>query len=110
VFRDYFSHAGVAAIIFPTTAVPALPFGAKGDVAVGDRRISLFTALARNITPTGSAGIPGLVLPAGLTSSGLPVAVELDAPAGGERALLALGMSVADLLGSISPPHFISAA
>ena len=110
VFRDYFSRTGVAAIIFPTTVVPALPIGAEGEVTVGDRRISLFTALARNITPTGSGGIPGLVLPAGLTSSGLPVAVELDAPAGGDRALLALGVSVADVLGSIPPPHFISAA
>jgi mandelamide amidase len=105
VFRDYFSRTGVAAIIFPATAVPALPIGAERDVAVGNRRISLFTALARNITPTGSAGIPGLVLPAGLTSSGLPVAIELDASAGSDRTLLALGLSVVDVLGSVSPPH-----
>ena len=83
----------------------ALPIGAEGDVTVGHRRISLFAALARNITPTGSAAIPGLVLPAGLTSSGLPVAIELDAAAGSDRALLALGMSVADVLGSVSPPR-----
>jgi indoleacetamide hydrolase len=105
LFYDYFSRTGVAAIIFPATAVPALPIGAEGDVTVGDRRISLFTALARNITPTGSAAIPGLVLPAGLTSSGLPVAIELDAAPGSDRTLLALGMSVADVLGSVSPPH-----
>ena len=104
LFADYFSRTGVAAIIFPATAVPALPIGAE-DVTVGDRRISLFTALARNITPTGSAAIPGLVLPAGLTSSGLPVAIELDAAAGSDRALLALGMSVADVLGSVTPPR-----
>ena len=105
LYQDYFSRTGVAAIVFPATAVPALPVGAESDVTVRDRRVSLFTALARNITPTGSAAIPGLVLPAGLTSSGLPVALELDAPAGTDRALLALGMSVADALGPIPPPH-----
>ena len=105
LYQDYFSHTGVAAIVFPATAVPAPPVGAEGDVTIRDRRISLFTALARNITPTGSAAIPGLVLPAGLTSSGLPVAIELDGPAGTDRALLALGVSVAEVLGPIPPPH-----
>ncbi len=105
LYQDYFSRTGVAAIVFPATAVPALPVGAEGDVSIGSRRISLFTALARNITPTGSAAIPGLVLPAGLTASGLPVGIELDAPAGTDRALLALGMSVAEILGAVPPPR-----
>ena len=104
-YRDYFARTGVAAIVFPATAVPALPIGAQGEVAIGARRISLFTALARNITPAGSATTPGLVLPAGLTSAGLPVALELDAPPGTDRALLALAMSVAELLGPLPAPH-----
>ena len=104
LFQGFFSRTGVAAIIFPATLVPALPIGATGTMVRG-HKVSQFTALARNITPAPSARIPGLVLPAGLTSSGLPVSIELDAPAGGDRALLALGMSVADVLGSIPPPH-----
>jgi mandelamide amidase len=105
LYREYFARTGVAAIIFPATAVPAPPVGAEGTVSVGDRQISLFTALARNITPTGSAAIPGLVLPAGLTSAGLPIAIELDGPAGRDRALLELGMSVEHLLGPLPPPR-----
>ena len=104
-YREYFARTGVAAIVFPATAVPAPPVGAEGAVSVGDRQIHLFTALARNITPTGSAAIPGLVLPAGLTSSGLPVAIELDGRAGMDRALLELGMSVEHLLGPLPPPR-----
>ena len=104
-YREYFARTGVAAIVFPATAVPAPPVGAEGAVSVGDRQIPLFTALARNITPTGSAAIPGLVLPAGLTSSGLPVAIELDGRAGMDRALLELGMSVEHLLGPLPPPR-----
>jgi len=87
------------------TCVPALPIGPEADVPIDNRQISLFTALARNITPTSAAGLPGLVLPAGLTRSGLPVAIELDAPAGADRGLLALGMSVARVLGTPVPPR-----
>jgi indoleacetamide hydrolase len=108
LYREYFSRTGVAAIVFPATAVPALPIGAEGDVTIGAHRVSLFNALARNITPAGSATTPGLVLPAGLTSSGLPVAIELDGPPGTDRALLALGMSVAEVVGPLPPPRSLS--
>jgi Asp-tRNA(Asn)/Glu-tRNA(Gln) amidotransferase A subunit family amidase len=73
-------------------------------VSIDNRPVSLFTALARNITPTSAAALPGLVLPAGLTRSGLPVAIELDAQGGADRALLALGMSVTRVLGTPVPP------
>ena len=104
-FHDHFLRSGVAAMVFPVTCVPALPIGPEADVPIDNRQISLFTALARNITPTSAAGLPGLVLPAGLTRSGLPVAIELDAPAGADRGLLALGMSVARVLGTPVPPR-----
>ena len=49
---------------------------------------------------------PDSYLPAGLTSAGLPVAVELDAAAGTDRALLGLGTSLAQVLGPIPLPRF----
>jgi Asp-tRNA(Asn)/Glu-tRNA(Gln) amidotransferase A subunit family amidase len=102
--HSHFASNGIAALVFPVTCVPALPIGPETDVSIENRRVSLFTALARNITPTSAAGLPGLVLPAGLTHSGLPVAIELDAQGGTDRALLALGMSVAHVLGTAVPP------
>jgi Asp-tRNA(Asn)/Glu-tRNA(Gln) amidotransferase A subunit family amidase len=104
-FQDCFSREGIAAFIFPTTATPALPIDIKDGDLVGGRRVSLYTALARNIVPAPAAGVPGLVLPAGLTASGLPVSIELDAPAGTDRALFALGAAVVDVLGPIPPPR-----
>jgi mandelamide amidase len=104
-FHDHFARSNVAAMVFPATCVPALPIGPEAQVRIADRKVSLFTALARNITPTGAAGLPGLVVPAGLTQSGLPVGIELDARAGTDRTLLALGMSVAGVLGTPVPPR-----
>jgi indoleacetamide hydrolase len=105
LYRDYFARTGVAAIVFPTTMVPALPIGTADTVTIRGRQVSFETAIARNIAPGSTAGLPGLVLPAGLTASGLPVAIELDGPAGNDRALLALGARVAEVLGSIPPPR-----
>jgi indoleacetamide hydrolase len=105
LYREYFARTGVAAIVFPTTMVPALPIGAPDTVTIRGREVSFDTAIARNIAPGSTAGLPGLVLPAGLTAGGLPVAIELDGPAGNDRALLALGAKVAEVLGPIPPPR-----
>ena len=67
--------------------------------------VPLKTAVARNIAPGSVAGLPGLVLPAGLTSGGLPVTLEFDGPTGTDRALLALGVSLERMLGRIPAPR-----
>jgi indoleacetamide hydrolase len=73
-------------------------------VVIRGRKVPFDVAIARNIAPGSTAGLPGLVLPAALTSDGLPVAIELDGPAGSDRALLALGQSVSEVLGPIPAP------
>jgi mandelamide amidase len=60
--------------------------------------------VARNIAPGSTAGLPGLVLPVGLTAQGLPVSLEFDAPPASDRALLALGVSLEHTLGAIPAP------
>jgi len=69
--------------------------------------VTFESAVARNIAPGSTAGVPGLVLAAGLTAGGLPVALEFDAPAGGDRALLALGEALERVLGTIPAPLFL---
>jgi mandelamide amidase len=105
MYKDYFARSGVAAIVFPTTILPAPKLGEEDmEVEVGGRRIPLDEAMSRNIAPGSTAGLPGLVLPAGLTSSGLPVALEFDGPAGSDRALLAVGLALEAVLGKLPPP------
>jgi indoleacetamide hydrolase len=105
LFQEYFSRTQVAAIVFPATLVPPPLIGEETTLkAGGGRSLPFEVAVARNIAPGSTAGLPGLVLPAGLSNSGLPIAVEFDAPAASDRALLALGLSLERALGPIAPP------
>jgi len=105
LYQDYFGRTGVAAVVFPATMIAAPPIGEDASVIIQGRKVRFDTAIARNISPGSTAGIPGLVLPAGLTSAGLPVGIEFDAPAAADRPLLALGASLERALGSIPPPN-----
>jgi indoleacetamide hydrolase len=104
LYRDYFARTGVAAIVFPTTILPAPVIGEEAmEVQVRGRKMPFDQAISRNIAPGSTAGLPGLVLPAGLTS-GLPVALEFDGASGSDRALLALGLALEEVLGRLPPP------
>ena len=105
LYQDYFARTGVAAMVFPTTLVAAPRIGEETTVDIGGRPLPFDTAVARNIAPGSTAGVPGLVLPVGLTHAGLPVSIEFDAPAGADRALLALGLSAERALGTPPAPR-----
>jgi mandelamide amidase len=105
LYRDYFARTQVAAMLFPTTLIAAPRIGEETTLQVGSRSLPFETAVARNIAPGSTAGLPGLVLPVGLSRAGLPVSIELDAPSGADRALLALGLGVERELASLPAPR-----
>ena len=76
----------------------------EGNVDIDGKAVPFATAIARNITPGSTLGLPGLVLPCGLTTGGLPVAIELDGSAGSDRRLLAIGMAVETVLAPLPAP------
>ena len=104
VYRQYFAQTGVTAIVFPATMIPPPLIGEDVEVSIRGKKVPFETAVARNIAPGSTAGIPGLVLPAGMTSGGLPVALEFDGQAGTDRSLLALGLSLERVLGAVPAP------
>jgi Asp-tRNA(Asn)/Glu-tRNA(Gln) amidotransferase A subunit family amidase len=104
LFRDYFAKQKTDAIVFPATIVPAPLIGDEDMLNVNGQKVSFTTAISRNIDPGSTTGLPGLVLPAGLTPGGLPVSLEFDGPAGSDRRLLAIGVALERALGPLPPP------
>lgn len=103
-FRRWFADNGTAAIVFPTVRIAATPIG-QDPVDIDGKQVTFAEAVGRNIASGSTAGLPGLVLPSGLTKLGLPVSIEFDGPAGSDRALLALGQQIEQRLGRLPPPR-----
>lgn len=112
LYRDYFASQGVEAVMFPTTVVTA----PKIDTIKGSDKLSYttggvektaqdtFGTCIRNTDPCTNAGIPSLSIPVGLTSNGLPVGMQIDGPQGSDANLLAIGMGIEVIWGSIKAP------
>ncbi len=98
-YADYFSNNRVRAILFPTTPLPARPITADlSTVALGGRQVPTFPSYIRNTDPGSNAGIPGISLPAGVSSEGLPIGLELDGPVGSDQQLLGIAVAIETLL------------
>jgi amidase len=97
-YQDWLTENGYDLLLTPTLATPPLRIGAyhgKGlwPTVLGLTRFMPFTPLM-NLT-----GFPAISVPAGLSSEGLPIGVQLAAPRGGEALLL----SVARQLETLQP-------
>jgi len=102
--RGYFQQHGLIALAFPPVMVPPPKIGQEAEVEIRGQKVSLLVAMGRNTALGSCASMAGLVLPAGMTSNGLPVGLEFDALTGNDRGLLALGLSVEKVLDPIPAP------
>ena len=93
-YRSYFAAHEVDAMVFPTSPLPPPLIGEDETVMLNGRAVPTFMTVVRNTDPGSNAGIPGISVPVGLTSGGLPVGLGFDAPAGRDRDLLALALAV----------------
>jgi mandelamide amidase len=103
--RRYFADHGVAAIAFPAVRIPPPLIGDDKEAEILGQKIPFRAAIGRNLGQGSCAGMPCLVLPAGMTSTGLPIGIEFDALPGSDRDLLALGLSLEQVLGPMSAPR-----
>jgi Asp-tRNA(Asn)/Glu-tRNA(Gln) amidotransferase A subunit family amidase len=92
------------ALAFAPAWMPAFAQGDADSVEIGGHQVDLFAAIGRNIGLGSCASLACLVLPSGMTASGLPVGLEFDALPGRDRRLLALGLSLERALGPIPAP------
>jgi mandelamide amidase len=103
-YRRYFRERGVAAVVFPTTPLPAAKIGADDTIMLNGQPVPTFGTFIRNLCPGSAAGIPGLTLPAGLTKAGLPVGLALDGPESSDLRLLAIGIALETELPRLPAP------
>ncbi|MBI2993192.1 MAG: amidase [Gammaproteobacteria bacterium] len=92
--QRYFADNRLDAMIVPATLCAAPLIGEENETTIDGRKVSIFDALGHNAVLAPSCGLPALTVPAGLTKSGLPVAIEVDVLAGGDEKLLALGLGI----------------
>lgn len=102
--RRFFEQHGLAALAFPPVLTYPPRIGEEKEVTIVGQKVPLNIAVGRNTALASCASMASLVLPAGLTSQGLPVGLEFDVLTGGDRQLLALGLSLERTLGSIPAP------
>ena len=82
-YKNAFEHCDL--IVSPVTPTPAWKFGEKSDDPLSMYLSDILT-ISANL-----AGIPGLSVPGGFTSDGLPVGVQLQGPHFSESKLLQAG-------------------
>lgn len=102
LLNGWFVDHRIDAMLFPATMTTATLIGVDQTIRIGGADIAFAKAMGRNIAPGSTAGLPGLVLAAGV-ADGLPVGIELDGPAGSDRKLLAIGVAIETLLGVFRP-------
>jgi indoleacetamide hydrolase len=102
--RRYFEDHDVVVLAFPAVRMPPPLIGEDKEVEILGMKVPIRAAMGRNLGQGSCAGMACLVLPAGMTSTGLPIGFEFDALAGRDRELLALGLSLERTLGPIPAP------
>ncbi|MEH2278235.1 MAG: amidase family protein [Nostoc sp.] len=105
LFSSIFEFSGVDALFYPACPITAPTIGAE-SVDLNGTSIEVIKALARNEDPAAGAGMPALVLSAGIGCSGLPVGLELLGPRGSDRHLLRVGRVVEQVLPKAPRPLF----
>jgi indoleacetamide hydrolase len=107
-YRRHFSERGIAAVVFPTTPLPAAKIGDDNTVELNGVPVPTFGTFIRNLCPGSAAGLPGLTLPAGQTKAGLPFGIALDGPEHSDHQLLAIALALEPLLPRLPAPRLAS--
>ena len=112
LYRDHFARQAIEGVLFPTCPIPPPLIDPDftghveiNGVAQPGGPAAQFQVLIRNVDPGSNAGIPGLAQPAGMTTDGLPVGLEIDGPLGSDRRLLEIGLAIELLLGRPPAPR-----
>ncbi len=97
---DLAYQSGVDAILTPATPSPAFALGEKGSADPVEMYLNDVFTVTVNM-----AGLPGLVVPAGLSSDGLPLGLQLIGRPFDEETLFALGHAIEQAAPKLEAPE-----
>jgi mandelamide amidase len=108
-YKELFRTNNLSAIVYPAVPVLAPAIRPDGDspddtIELNGRQVSQFDTVSRNTPLSSVVGTPSLTIPAGLSSSGLPVGLTFDGLDGSDSCLLGLGLSLEAVLGRLPRP------
>jgi Asp-tRNA(Asn)/Glu-tRNA(Gln) amidotransferase A subunit family amidase len=103
-YRRAFKEYGVAALVFPTTPLPAAKIGEDYTVMLNGAPVPTLATFIRNLGPGSTVGLPGLSLPAGMTKAGLPVGIAIDGPQDSDQEALAIAAALETVLPPLPAP------
>ncbi|BCJ90494.1 glutamyl-tRNA(Gln) amidotransferase subunit A [Terrihabitans soli] len=92
--------AGVDAVLTPTTPSPAFAIGSKGSADPVEMYLNDIFTVTVNM-----AGLPGISVPAGSSTEGLPLGLQLIGRPFDEETLFALGQVIEDAAGIHPKPE-----
>jgi len=104
LYADTFAKHKLDALVFPTTPLPAQLEENAMEVMLNGKMLPTFFTFISNTDPGSNAGLPGLSVPMGLTSDGLPLGMALEGPAGSDRRLLGIGLALEGVLPPMPAP------
>ncbi|MCG2620468.1 hypothetical protein LVY72_00910 [Arthrobacter sp. I2-34] len=109
LYRAVVEEAGVSAVIQPTAPVTAPAIGNGKDtsgtaIELNGRQLPVFETVIRHTNLAGVIGLAGISLPAGTSSAGLPIGIELDTVPGADSDLLWLARQIEALLPAAARP------
>ncbi len=105
-YANYFTDNRVDAVLFPTSPLVTRPIGQDETVDLNGTQVPTFATFIRNTDPASNAGIPGISIPTGLSSSGLPIGMELDSAEGNDDHLLMIARLIEELVDCRAAPNF----
>lgn len=98
----------IAALMFPSILVPPPKIGDARSYLLQGKTFPLYLALSRNVCFGSCAKMASLLLPAGLTTEGLPVGIEFAGINGTDANMLSLGYGLQKVFGRIKIPSLAS--
>jgi indoleacetamide hydrolase len=101
----FFQANRIDVLAFAPSLTPAFPQGDPDSLQINGQAVPVFTSIGRQEAIGSCASLSCLVLPAGMTTAGLPVGLEFDALPGTDRKLLGIGLSLEKALGAIPAPR-----